>query len=108
MLPKKNRTTKQEIETLFKNGSVFSNSAFFLKYLKIPTSNLKKVSFVVPKKVEKLANKRNSLKRLGYNTILPFFHKLPPGFMGVFTLKSKDVSKDSIKHEFEKIVNKIN
>ncbi|HEY4477896.1 MAG TPA: ribonuclease P protein component [Candidatus Paceibacterota bacterium] len=108
MLPKKNRATKQEIESLFKNGSVFSNPLFFLKYTKKLGKNTKKVSFIVPKKVEKLANKRNKLKRLGYNSILPYFHKLPQGFEGVFTLKQKEVSKINLQNEFEKIFNKIN
>ncbi|MBP6865994.1 MAG: ribonuclease P protein component [Candidatus Pacebacteria bacterium] len=108
MLPKKNRATKQEIESLFKKGSVFSNPFFFLKYTKNEENKPKKVSFIVPKKVEKLANRRNSLKRMGYNAILPFFHKLPHGFEGVFTLKQKEVSKSNLQNEFEKIFNKIN
>jgi len=108
MLPKKNRATKQEIESLFKKGSVFSNPVFFLKYTKNRENQERKVSFVVPKKVEKLANKRNNLKRLGYNTILPYFQKLPQGFEGVFTFKQKGISKNNLQNEFEKLFNKIN
>lgn len=108
MLPKKNRATKQEIESLFKKGFVLSSPAFFLKYLKNPKKKGKKVSFIVPKKLEKLANKRNQLKRLGYKLVLPYISKLPYGFEGVFTFKQKTIEENNLQNELEKIFNKIN
>ncbi|MFM7088085.1 MAG: ribonuclease P protein component [Candidatus Paceibacterota bacterium] len=108
MLPKKNRTTKKEVENLFKRGSTLHGSVLFLKYSLLKEQLVKKASFVVPKKLEKGAFHRNTLKRKGYNALLPYLHTLPVGFLGVFTFKEKGVDVKTIQDDIKKLCNKIN
>ncbi len=108
MLPKKNRTTRKDVGTVFQKGVSFWGKNVGLKFYKSTLKTPPKVSFVVSKKVEKLANKRNALKRKGYLAIKSFMHKLPLGFNGVFTLKNKEINTELIKQDVEKILNKIN
>ena len=99
MLPKKNRTTKKEVENLFKRGSTLHGSVLFLKYTLQKEDFAKKVSFVAPKKLEKRAFHRNTLKRAGYNALLPYFHNVPLGFSGVFTFKQKVTDGKTIEDD---------
>ncbi len=108
MLPKKNRTTKKEVDIIFKKGSTISGPFLFLKY-NINTSNqIPKVSFITPKKVEKGAVGRNKLKRMGYLAIHPLLKTIPVGFCGVFTFKDKNLSQKELDINVKKIIDKIN
>ena len=83
MLPKKERVTKELFQTIMKQGRIISSPFFVFRYVygKSP-----KYAFVAPKSIAKEANKRNALRRKGYNILreakLPicsgiFFYKKP-------------------------------
>lgn len=107
MLSKKNRTNKQEMDTIFQKGVSVWSSGVGLKFYIDQQKTSPKTSFTVSKKVEKLANKRNSLKRKGYLAIRSLFPRLPKGFVGAFSIKNKGLTTQTIKQEIEKILNKI-
>ena len=106
MLPKKNRADKKLVEKIFKEGKFVDSPSLVLKFIK-ENENLSKVSFVVPKKVEKKAVKRNFLRRQGYLILEKYFKKLPKGISGVFVFK-KTINLLETENEIKKILIKIN
>ncbi|MEI7809991.1 MAG: ribonuclease P protein component [bacterium] len=83
MLPKKNRADKKAVEKIFKDGFFVGSRGLNLKYILENSPTPPRVSFVVPKSVEKKAVRRNYLRRRGYIVLEKYFHKLPAGFCGV-------------------------
>ncbi len=106
MLPKKNRADKKLVEKIFKEGRFINSPSLTLKFVNKETTT-PRLSFVVPKKIEKRAVKRNFLKRQGYLILEKYFKKLPNGFSGVFVFK-KNISVLEIENEIKSILNKIN
>lgn len=107
MLPKKNRASKRDLDNLFKSKVFLSSDFFSFKYA-VAGKKAPKISFVVPKSVAKLATDRNSLRRVGYLAVSPYFKNLPIGLVGVFFFKKSEKSLSKIQNEVEKILNKIN
>jgi ribonuclease P protein component len=107
MLPKKNRTNKKLVEEIFKKGVFVSTPHLSLKYYLEGNNTSPRVSFVVPKKIEKRAVGRNYLRRRGYLILEKYFKKLPAGFYGVFVFK-KIITVKEIEDEIKKILNQIN
>jgi ribonuclease P protein component len=107
MFPKKNRADKKLVGRIFKEG-IFVNSNFLnLKYILDENIISAKVSFIVPKTIEKKAVKRNYLKRQGYVILKKYFKKIPNNFVGAFIFK-KNITVIEIENEIKKILNKIN
>ncbi len=63
MLPKKNRLTTKEWDTVFKSGRRIKSSSFTLVVQKPYNTPYNKVGISVPKKVGKTAVARNTIKR---------------------------------------------
>lgn len=105
MLPKKNRVNKKLVEKIFRKGRFVGSYGLTLKFL-IENASVPQVSFIVPKKVEKRAVRRNSLRRLGYLVLEKYFKKLPNGFSGVFIF-NKIITIIEIENEIKKILDKI-
>lgn len=83
MLLKKNRADKKAVEKIFKEGFFVGSSVLNLKYIFKNTPTPPQLSFIVPKTVEKMAVKRNYLRRRGYIVLKKHFNKIPNGFSGV-------------------------
>ena len=108
MLPKNNRAGKKEVERIFKHGKFINSPTLSFKFVINKESSQKKVSFIVPKSVAKLAVERNALRRLGYNALRDQLKYFPAGISGVFVFKkfTKDILL--ITNEVKSILNKIN
>lgn len=106
MLPKKNRVDKKLMQKIFKDGHFVGSRVLSFKHC-LNNTTYPKISFVVPKKVEKSAVKRNSLRRRGYLVLEKYFNKLPQGLSGVFVF-NKSLTVSEIEDEIKKILSKIN
>lgn len=107
MTPKKNRPNTKEVERIFKVGKVTSSTLFTFRFILVPEKT-KKISFIVPKSISKLAVQRNSLRRLGYRVLKNYLDLFPSGVVGVFVFKKYEDGLSTIENEIENIVNKIN
>ena len=108
MLKKKNRADKKDIDSLFKKGKFFNLPNLTFKYLIENKPFAPKISFVVPKSVAKLAAKRNSLRRMGYNILGKFIKQFPLGLTGVFVFKKHQDDPIIIENEIKKTLSQIN
>jgi len=111
MLPKKNRADKKAIEKIFKEGRFINSSNLTLKFLNNVHTGYghARVSFIVPKTVEKKATRRNSLRRKGYLILKKYWNKIPNDFVGVFIfnkIKEGNLLKN-IEEDIKAILNKI-
>ena len=107
MLPKKNRVNKKLVEKIFKEGAFIGSHYLGLKYILNKNATSPQISFIVPKKVEKKAVRRNSLRRRGYLILEKYFKKIPNGFSGIFIFNKTSTILE-IENEIKKILNKIN
>lgn len=106
MLPKKNRVDKKTIEKIFQEGSFVNSSNLTLKFLK-KRAGEKRISFIAPKSVARLAVQRNFLRRLGYRALTKQLDKFPLGFVGVFIFKKNIDSVQEIEKEIKIILTKL-
>ena len=107
MLPKKNRVDKKGIALIFKKGDFTTSPIFTFKFIRIYTGE-RKISFIVPKNVVKLAVKRNSLRRKGYLALKKYLNQFPSGILGVFVFKRPEEDILKIENEIKNILDKIN
>jgi len=107
MLPKKNRVDKKNIDLLFEKGTFIASPLFTFKYL-IQKSPQVRISFIAPKKIAKLAVKRNFLRRKGYLILKKYIEQFPLGTLGVFIFKKPEEDILKIENEIKKILSKIN
>lgn len=107
MLPKKNRANKKLVEQIWKDGKFVNSPNLIFKFL-TDHNNEKRISFIAPKGIAKLAVKRNLLRRRGYSALGKHLKRIPPGFSGVFIFKKPLNSVLEIENEIKKILNKIN
>lgn len=125
MLSKKNRADKKAVDNIFKGSKVFDfpiltfrfvlfnkaenllqkadESGYFLQKSLAP-----RISVIVPKTVAKLAVKRNSLRRQGYEALKKHINQFPAGLVGVLVFKKATNSILEIENEIKNILNKIN
>lgn len=107
MLLKRNRTNTKEVEKIFKEGRFFGSPGFTFKYLK-NSGKGRKISFIVPKNVAKLAVQRNLLRRRGYSALKKYLNQFPAGLTGVFVFKKYQEDVSTIENEIKNILKKIN
>ena len=105
MLPKKNRVDKKNIDLIFKKGKFIGSPSLTFKFFFHNSG--RKVSFIVPKNVAKLAVQRNLLKRYGYSALKELINRFPVGVVGVFVFKKPEKNVLKIKNEIKNILNKI-
>lgn len=106
MLPKKNRTDKKTVESIFKQGK-FLNSPYFTFKFVISPGKQRKISFIVPKGVSKLATKRNLLRRKGYIALQGSLGSLPEGIAGVLVFKKYEEDVEILGKDIQSIFGKI-
>jgi len=109
MLPKKNRANKKTIEKIFKKSIFIGSHSLNLKYFFNKDNTSPRVSFIVPKTVEKKATERNFLRRKGYLILEKYWNKIPNDFVGVFIFnKQKEKNlPEVIEEDIKIILNKI-
>ncbi|HEY4513357.1 MAG TPA: ribonuclease P protein component [Candidatus Paceibacterota bacterium] len=107
MLPKKNRAGTKAVEKIFKEGRVFSSPNLTFKWVLI-SAGKKEISFIVPKSVARLAVKRNSLRRLGYNILKKYINDFPDGVSGVLVFKKYQDNALLLENEIKSILAKFN
>jgi ribonuclease P protein component len=110
MFPKKNRVNKKLIEEIFKKGAFINSFGLNLKYFIENSATPPRVSFIVPKTIEKSAVKRNFLKRRGYLILKKHFNKIPNGFLGAFIFNKRKIEKnflEKIEEDIKTILSKI-
>jgi ribonuclease P protein component len=107
MLPKKNRANTSEVEKIFKEGRFLNSFNLTFKYIKTGGKE-RKISFIAPKSVAKLAVKRNYLRRKGYNILKKYINDFPAGITGVFIFKKFQDDISIIENEIKSILSKIN
>lgn len=104
MIPKKKRMTKDVFLSVMKEGKILSSPLFLLRFFNYGGP---KYACVVPKSVEKMATKRNSLRRKGYNALR--VAQPLPHFTGIFFFKkgSEKANPLEIKDQIQGLLNKI-
>ncbi len=106
MLKKTNRVDRKTINQIFKLGHFINSPNLTFKFIKNTDNNFK-FSFIAPKSVAKLAVKRNSLRRHGYNA-LKRISFLPKEIVGIFIYKKVVLDISQLENEIKTIFNKIN
>jgi ribonuclease P protein component len=106
MLPKTNRADKKTIDRIFSGGKFINSPALTFKYI-FTEGGTPRISFIAPKSVAKLAVKRNSLRRRGYDILRRKPYRLPAGIAGVFIFKSYENNAEKLGKEIEAITSKI-
>lgn len=110
MLPKKNRLNLKK-ETFFKrkNNLFYNGFLFGVSFLK-ENSQPSKFAFLVSKKIDKRATKRNRIKRLLAAAVREFLPQIKDGFKFVFLVKKEILDKDfwEIKKEVKNFLEKNN
>lgn len=106
MLPRKHRIDKKTFTHIFDTGKRFFSDYFTL--IVLPTPSKKQFAFVVSKKVEKGAFKRNRLKRKTRGVFEEVFDEVTVGYSGIFLVKKeiKGVQRDDIKDDLIKVLKK--
>jgi len=111
MLPKKNRLDlKRELFWIRRGGRVINGEYFNFLFQKVADFCPPSFAFVISKKVEKKATKRNKIKRLLSEAVRNFLPQIQPGVKGVFFVKKEILEKKftEIKAEIENIFKKEN
>lgn len=107
MLAKKHRVSAKEVKLIFKSGKFLNSPNLAFRFI-MTQGEERKISFIVPKSIAKLAVRRNSLKRRGYRILKKYLHQFPVGMLGVFIFKKYPEDSLIIDHEIENILSKIN
>ena len=107
MLKKKNRVNKKEVDLIFKQGRFLNSPSLTFKFI-IINENRRKISFIAPKSIAKLAVKRNFLRRKGYNVLQKYINGFPAGILGVFVFKKYQDDVLILENEIKNILAKIN
>ena len=107
MLPKKNRADTKTVEKIFKVGRFLNSPSLTFKFI-LNQGNNKKISFIAPKSIAKLAVKRNFLRRRGYNVLQKYLKDFPDGILGVFIFRKLEDNVLILENEIKNILSKIN
>jgi len=108
MLPKKNRVDTKMVGEIFKGGKFINSPNLTFKFILTHSSTSPRISFIAPKTVAKLAVKRSSLRRRGYNALRKSINDFPLGLLGVFIFKKYQNDISIIENEIKNILHKIN
>ncbi len=108
MLAKKNRASTKIVEKVFKTGKFINSQFLSFKYMLNKGVSDRKISFLAPKNIAKIAVKRNALRRLGYRVLKQYVNEFPAGIEGVLVYKKPLNTAVEVENEIKNILNKIN
>ena len=108
MLKKINRANKKDIESIFEKGKFLNFPNLTFKFIMNNNSSIPRISFIAPKNIAKLAVRRNSLRRIGYNVLKKYIKQFPLGTVGVFVFKKYQEDVLIIENEIKNTLSKIN
>ena len=108
MLSKKNRTDKNNIAQIFKDGRYINSDNLTFKFILKKNSDTPAISFLTPKNVSKSAVKRNHLRRCGYKALEKHFSLSPFGLTGVFIFRKYQDDILILENEIKNILHKVN
>jgi ribonuclease P protein component len=105
MLPKNKRVTTELFKKVLKEGKSIHTPALSFKYYRETTPGLSRFSVFVPKKVLKLASKRNYLKRKINTSLSKVYSKVENSFVGVIYAKNSTIGMkpEELSKEIEEI-----
>lgn len=92
MLPKNKRVTTELFQKILKEGKSLHTPALSFRYLRETTPDSSRFSVFVPKKVLKLATKRNYLKRKVNSALRSVYPQLRNSFIGVVYAKNTTIN----------------
>jgi len=88
MLPKKRKVNRETFASILKKGRSFHSKNISIRvYSSKNKEEDSRFSFVVSKKISNNANKRNLLKRRGYDVVKGVIKNIKKGFIGIFFYK---------------------
>jgi len=112
MLPKKNRLDlKKDFSGIKRKGKLHQGKFFDFLFQKSTADFCQPAfAFIVSKKIDKRATKRNRVKRLLREAVRSFLSQIQPGIKGVFLAKKEILEKNfaEIKTEIESVFKKEN
>lgn len=110
MLPKQHRVPRAIFSTVIRRGNGAHSAHFSLKTLTVDDSKPARFSFVISKKVDKRAVKRNLMRRRLSAVIAELLPSLPAGIVGIFFAKprSQALAFKDIEEEIRFLVKKLN
>ena len=76
MLKKQNRANKKEVDLIFKQGRFLNSLNLTFKFI-LTSEKTRKISFIAPKSVARLAVRRNLLRRRGYDALKEHLDQFP-------------------------------
>ena len=94
MIPSKQKVSTGLFKVVLEKGINFKSESFSLKVLPLAKGTAR-FSVVVPKKIEKSAVGRNTIKRRVYRVIRPILSLAKPGSVCIFFIKRK-ISLESL------------
>ena len=108
MLNKKYRIhLKKDFQNVFKERKVLKSSSILIKYTQNDLSN-PRIAFIVSNKVNKLATRRNYIKRICRNIVKDNLLLLPNKDIIVIALKEINSKKYlEVRKELDTLINKI-
>jgi ribonuclease P protein component len=95
MVPKKNRATKKDLDSVWSRGATARLPGLTFKYFKSTNSEQPRISFTVPKTVG-TAVYRNTIRRRGYAALGLHIPHLPKDLIGVMIYTPKKENEKSL------------
>ena len=95
------------MEKIFKEGKILNSPNLTFRFINTQSKE-KRISFIAPKNIAKLATKRNLLRRYGYGVLRKYINDFPAGLVGVFVFKKYQEDIAIIENEIKSILSKIN
>jgi ribonuclease P protein component len=95
MLPRRRKVSRKLFSTIIGRGKSLHSSHLSLK-ITSASDEESKLSVTIPKKIEKSAVKRNTLKRKVYRVLQEYIDLIPPHNAGVFFAKP-GIHQDSVE-----------
>lgn len=103
MLKRKYSIDRSKFDLIYKKGKNINSTNLYIKYLPNHAS-YSQFAIVVSKKVEKLATKRNRLRRIIKSEISDNLKDITSGYYYIISIK-KNITEQAMKKELAQILN---
>jgi ribonuclease P protein component len=104
MIPRPHRVTRELFSETMQASKVFHSQYLSIR-IGVLSKEVSSVSFVVSKKVDTRATKRNTLRRKGYAALERLIERLKPSVVLIFAKKeAQNLSVDALQKEIENVL----